>query len=64
MEKSEKFMLIIVILVLLANCAYLNYRVDELESRVLTIENNQAFIVKNMNEAVNIASELVMRIVE
>lgn len=64
MGKSKKFMLIITIIALMANCIYLQFRVNELESRVSTIERDYRFISKNLKETVNLASELVMRISE
>ena len=64
MGKSEKLMLIITIIALMANCIYLQFRVNELESRVSTIERDYSFISKNLKETVNLASELVMRISE
>ncbi|MBO6303925.1 MAG: hypothetical protein J6M62_02470 [Selenomonadaceae bacterium] len=64
MEKSEKFMLIIAVIALMVNCVYLDFRVNELESRISTVERDYSFISKNLKETVNLASELVMRISE
>ena len=64
MGKSEKIMLIITVIALMVNCVYLNFRVNELESRVLTIERDYSYISKDLKTTVNLASELVMRISE
>ncbi|MBR3722377.1 MAG: hypothetical protein IKN12_06380 [Selenomonadaceae bacterium] len=64
MGKAEKILLAIVVFTLMINCVYLNFRVNELESRISIIESDQAFLAKNMNEALNIARELVIKIGE
>ncbi len=61
MWKAEKIADIVMIVVLAASCLYLECRINELESRIAVVENDQTLIVNNMKKTVDLMKDVAAK---
>ena len=62
MRGKDKFIIAAVVLALLASDVYLNFRVNELENRLDTVEDEQTLILDNMKQAVDLVKKIVTKV--
>ena len=62
MRGKDKFIIAAVVLALLASNVYLNFRVNELENRLDTVEDEQTLILDNMKQAVDLVKKIVTKV--